>query len=50
MTINPESFVDYKIKPFTKDDEGKRKFITSSDVVNIQKSKFENVKDKEYVK
>ena len=42
VTIKPENFVDYKIKPFTKDHEGKRKFITSSDVVNIQKNNFEN--------
>ena len=42
VTIKPENFVDYKIKPFTKDHEGKRKFIVSSDVVNIQKNNFEN--------
>lgn len=43
LTVKTGEQKDYKIKPFTKDENGKRNFLASSKVVDITKNKFENI-------
>ncbi len=43
LTVKKGKETDYKIKPFVKDENGKRNFLASSSPVDITKNKFEGL-------